>query len=124
MELKIGTINLNGNSFRFAFQPKIPNRAYDRNAIKNNMFMILMEGIEKILTHYDIIAVQELISEKKYLNILEAFISQNNYKLIYAPIRNAHFLSAFIVSENIKTVLNNFCSNRFLSIEANFHTTE
>lgn len=105
-ELKIGTLNLNGEMWQIFNNSRIP------LSWKETIQGKLTEGLSKLLEdgHYDIIAVQELVYNQVDLyESLKTKIEDKGYKLIKPENLgvsgdNTHFTVAFIVKEGYEIV--------------------
>lgn len=98
-ELKIGTLNLNGEMWQIFNDSRIP------LSWKETIQGKLTEGLSKLLEdgHYDIIAVQELVyNQVDFYERLKTIIEDKGYKLIKPENlgvsgENTHFTVAFII---------------------------
>nr|MCR4945277.1 hypothetical protein [Clostridium sp.] len=126
--LKIGTINLNGETWHLNRKiPRISRSILDKQKIKQQMTDVLNTQFGKILEskEYDIIAVQELVYISEHYSKIENQINEKGYSLITPEkdilIKNTHFITAFIIKNEIKDKIkpydNSIENNRFIIIK-------
>lgn len=102
-ELKIGTLNLNGEAWWLINKMRIPHSW--KEAIKENLTTRTIDGLSKLLEgeKYDIIAIQELVWISDYFKIFEELIKEKGYELKKPRniAGNTHFTVAFIFKKEL-----------------------
>lgn len=107
IDLKIATLNLNGETFwSINRRPRLPQDLFNIKKIKEALVDKIKIGLKNILIEgtYDIIAIQELVNISDYYEAIEKVIKENGYQLIIPKnLRTrTHFTVGFIVKEDIK----------------------
>lgn len=114
--LKIATLNLNGETWRsINRRPRLPQKLFNIQSIKEELTNLTKTGLENLLKggEYDVIAIQELIySTKEREDIkttIEKVTDENNQTLYELLLPNnlgghEHFTVGFIVKKR-------FCAN-------------
>lgn len=107
IDLKIATLNLNGETFRsINRRPRLPQDLFNIKEIKEALVKKIIKGLNNILNNgtYDIIAIQELVNIIDYYEAIQKVIKENGYHLIIPEdlVKNTHFTVGFIVKEDIK----------------------
>lgn len=112
IDLKIATLNLNGETFwSINRRPRLPQDLFNIKEIKEALVDKIKDGLENILNNdtndtYDIIAIQELVYISDYYNDIKDVIEENGYQLIIPKeLKNTHFTVGFIVKNDIKAVI-------------------
>lgn len=125
--INIATINLNGETWSsINRRPRLPQKLYDIQHIKEELTKSTKEGIKIILEKdiYDIIAVQELVFSEKERAEIETVIEEikdATGKTIYELIcpqflkRNPHFTVGYIVRKNLQAEINTINDKNTLS---------
>lgn len=125
--INIATINLNGETWSsINRRPRLPQKLYDIQHIKEELTKSTKEGIKIILEKdiYDIIAVQELVFSEKERAEIETVIEEikdATGKTIYELIcpqflkRNPHFIVGYIVRKNLQAEINTINDKNTLS---------
>lgn len=106
IDLKIATLNLNGETFwSINRRPRLPQDLFNIKEIKKALVRKIKKGLKNILNNdnYDIIAIQELVYISDYYNDIKDVIEENGYQLIIPEkLKNTHFTVGFIVKKGIK----------------------
>ncbi len=105
IDLKIATLNLNGETFwSINRRPRLPQDLFNIVEIKKALVSKIKNGLEEILNNgtYDIIAIQELVNISVYYEAIEKVIKEKGYQLIIPKNlgKNTHFTVGFIVKED------------------------
>lgn len=105
IDLKIATLNLNGETFwSINRRPRLPQDLFNIKEIKQALVDKIKDGLKNILNNdtYDIIAIQELVYISDYYEAIKKVIEENGYQLIIPENlgENTHFTVGFIFKDD------------------------